>query len=65
MKGVNVMFLFPILFAVVIYFLVVDKRTYHRFSSKEDLPLEQLKNRFVKGEIDEETYMKMKQIISD
>lgn len=59
------MFLFPILLAVVVYFLITGKKTPQQFSSKQDIPLEQLKKRYVMGEIDEEMYMKMKKIITE
>lgn len=54
------MFLFPILLVVLIYFLIGDKHRRVLPDLRQDEAMEQLKLRFANGEIDEETYLKMK-----
>lgn len=64
MKGELNMFLFPILLAVLIYYLVTNNKVRNPLMMKNNDALEKLKIRFVNGEIDEETYIKMKETLS-
>ena len=64
MKGELNMLLFPILLAVLIYYLVANHKMRSPLLMKNDDALEKLKIRFVNGEIDEETYIKMKETLS-
>ena len=64
MKGELNMLFVPILLAVLIYYLVANKKMPSPLMMKKDEALEKLKIRFVNGEIDEETYIKMKETLS-
>lgn len=57
---------------MIIWFIAIGVLFYYLFSSKDNgkaiftgnkSPEEQLKERFVKGEIDEKTYLQMKETI--
>lgn len=55
------MMLLPlIVIGVVLYYFVENKRSFLSGSSK---PLDQLQERYINGEIDEETYSKMKKVL--
>ena len=54
------MFLPLIVIGAVLYYLVENKRS---FVSSNNKPLDQLQERYINGEIDEETYRKMKRVI--
>jgi putative membrane protein len=59
----KMMFLFPIAIGLIIYFFFYKKdgiKFPNSNSSKE-----KLKEKYINGEIDEETYLKMKKIIDD
>jgi putative membrane protein len=64
MKGEMKMFLFPVLLAVLIYYLVSHNKMRSPMRMQGNQSLENLKIRFVNGEIDEETYIKMKETLS-
>ena len=58
-----------ILFLVLIgfgiyYFIKNDTNSYYSMNQKKKSPEEILKERFVNGEIDEETYLKMKKTLN-
>lgn len=58
-----------ILFLVLIgfgiyYFIKNDTNSYYSMNQKKKSPEEILKERFVNGEIDEETYLKMKETLN-
>jgi len=56
------MMLLPILLIVVLYFVVTgDQKNF--FTSKVDESERLLKERFVNGEIDEETFKRMKSVL--
>ena len=57
------MFIPIILIAGVFYILTKDDRINTTKSSKD--PQNRLKERFIRGEIDEETYYKMKSVIDE
>lgn len=57
------MFIPIILIAGIFYILTKDDRINTTKSSKE--PQDRLKERFIRGEIDEETYYKMKSVIDE
>ena len=59
------MLLVPIIAAVIIYYLLAGGKSQKIVPVNQDLPLEELKKRFVMGEIDEETYLRMKRVISE
>lgn len=59
------MVIFPILIAVLIYFMVSKGRMHHPMRMKGQEALEKLKIRFVNGEIDEEAYLKMKATLAE
>lgn len=54
------MFLFPILLAVLIYYLFSGRSMTRPVFTRNEEALEALKLRYVNGEIDDETYIKMK-----
>ena len=52
-----------LLIGVVVYFLVINRNnSSYKFTNRRS-PEEILKERFVNGEIDEETYLKMKEVL--
>ena len=57
------MLFFLIIIVVIIYYVITkDYKDY--FTKDQKNPESQLKERFVKGEIDEQTYYKMKSVIT-
>jgi putative membrane protein len=58
------MFLFPVLLAILIYYLISHNKMRSPIRMQGNQSLEKLKTRFVNGEIDEETYIKMKETLS-
>lgn len=67
--GIGMMFLGIILIGVIIYFLVKSQNHNHAgmriVETKSSNALEIAKARFTKGEITEEEYRKMKQVLSE
>jgi len=63
MKGESKMFIFPILIAIVAYYMISNRRIHHPMMRNNEA-LEKLKIRYVSGEIDDETYIKMKTTLS-
>lgn len=58
------MFLIPVLLLVFLYLHYNDRDRLHP-SSKGNTALTKLKERYIGGEIDEETYLRMKTVIED
>lgn len=58
------MFLIPVLLLVFLYLHYNDRDRFAP-SSKDNSALMKLKERYVRGEIDEETYLKMKSVLED
>lgn len=56
------MIVLPLLILVVVYFLITGDKN-KLFTQKEDEAEKLLKERFVNGEIDEETYKRMKAVL--
>lgn len=56
------MIVLPLLVLVVVYFLITGDKN-KLFTQKEDEAENLLKERFVNGEIDEETYKRMKSVL--
>lgn len=56
------MFVWPLLLLVIGYFLITGDGN-NFFTPKKDQAQELLKERFVNGEIDEETYKRMKAVL--
>lgn len=54
------MLLFLLLIGAVIYYIVENKKGY---TTEEVKPLDKLKDRYINGEINEETYIKIKKVI--
>lgn len=55
------MMLLPlIIIGVAVYYFTVNKKGYGTDSER---PLDKLQERYINGEIDEETYIKMKKVI--
>ena len=54
------MVIFPILIAILIFFMISKGKMHHPMMMRSYEALEKLKIRFVNGEIDEEAYLKMK-----
>jgi putative membrane protein len=64
--GFGMMIFQFILFALVIYLLYhFGKRLLNRTSLFSDSHLEILKERYVRGEIDEDEYLKMKKVLAE
>lgn len=57
---IHMMLLFLILIGAAIYYLVENKKGY---STKAVKPVDVLKDRYINGEIDEETYKRIKKVI--
>jgi len=57
------MILLWILLGVGIYYLIIDKNGKNLIDTKKEDAKEALDLRYVKGEIDDETYEKMKKLI--
>lgn len=57
------MIVFPIM-VVIVFFMMRGNSCHHRRMEKEDEALEIARKRFAKGEIDEETFDKIKQKLS-
>lgn len=64
MKGESKMFIFPIVIAIVAYYMISNRRIHHPMMMRNNEALEKLKIRYVSGEIDDETYIKMKTTLS-
>jgi putative membrane protein len=58
------MFVFPILLIVLVYFLFNNNQINYR-TLQERNPEDILKKRYVNGEIDEDTYLKMSKVIKE
>ena len=54
------MIIFPIIIAILIFFMVSNGRMHHPMMMRSHVALEKLKIRYVNDEIDEEAYLKMK-----
>lgn len=55
------MFIFIVIFLVLIYYIMNEKSNIKL--SESDKSLERLKERYISGEIDEETYLRMKKVL--
>ena len=53
-----------VLVLAVFYFMFKEDHKIN-FSSNQNSPEQKLKERYIKGEIDEETYLRMKSIINE
>lgn len=52
-----------VLILVVVYYMFKDDEKIN-FSTNQNNPEQKLKERYINGEIDEETYLKMKSVIN-
>jgi uncharacterized membrane protein len=50
-----------VLILIVVYFMFKDDKI--NFNTNQNNPEQKLKERYINGEIDEETYLKMKSVI--
>jgi len=57
------MFFVIVLILVVVYYMFKDDNKIN-FNTHQNNPEQKLKERYINGEIDEETYLKMKSVIN-
>lgn len=58
------MFLFPILLLILVYFVFIKDQNVHQSIYRKS-PEDKLKERYVSGEIDEDTYLRMLRTIKE